>query len=99
MIDDREVERIAQLARLRLEPGEVESMRLAMSVCLDHFAELFDVAASPFLRAVDREARGTRPDAPGDDPLLRPLSANAPDWRDDLFVVPRLPALGREAED
>lgn len=95
MIDAREIERIARLARLRLSPEEVESVGAAMGVCLEHFAELGDVDSSPLVSASEPADSGARADEPGDDPLLIPLSTNAPDWRDDLFVVPRLPALGR----
>lgn len=99
MIDAREVERVARLARLRLSEAEVQSLRSVIGACLEHFAELSDVDASPSVPATDGGAGAGRPDEPGDDPLIRPLSANAPDWREDLFVVPRLPALRSEAED
>ena len=105
----REIHRIAALARLRLEPGEAERMARDMSSILEHMAVLGEVTAlepSP-ASGVPRteDAAWPRSEDPGGtgsaaeggetmpDPLERPLSHMAPDWRDGFFVVPRLPGV------
>jgi len=97
-VERGEVERIARLARLHLTSEEVESLRAAMDVCVEHFAELEEVDASPLISAGSEDAVGPRSDEVSDDSLEIPLSVNAPDWRDDLFVVPRLPGLNGPSE-
>lgn len=121
-----EVQRIAALARLRLDAVEAERMARDMSSILEHMAAL--AAADTGVEREDDE-RGDEKgddktaDAKGDDetgdeaaaatndplaarrrpmapdPLKRPLEQFAPDWRDDLFVVPRLPAVQGRGDD
>ena len=104
----QEIHRIAALAHLRLEPGEAERMACDMSSILEHMAVLGGVALEPSQasgvpRSGDspwpggEDSPGTGPPAEADetmpDPLERPLSRMAPDWRDGFFVVPRLPGV------
>ncbi len=104
----REVRRIAALARLRLEPEEAERMAPDMSAILTHMAVLGDAdldSAGPSgpqeggeaARCGSGDAGGAN-SVPGKrnaepDPLVRPLSRLAPDWRGGFFVVPRLPGV------
>ena len=104
----QEIHRIAALAHLRLEQGEAERMARDMSSILEHMAVLGGVALEPSPASGVRRtgdsaspgrkvSAGTGPSAEADgtlpDPLERPLSSMAPDWRDGFFVVPRLPGV------
>ena len=104
----QEIHRIAALAHLRLEQGEAERMARDMSSILDHMAVLGGVALEPSpasgvprtgdsARPGREDSAGTGPPTEADetmpDPLERPLSRMAPDWRDGFFVVPRLPGV------
>lgn len=103
-----EIHRIASLARVRLEQAEAKRMARDMSSILEHMAVLGGVALEPApMSGVPQSEGSPRPlgedfDGTGSragegektpDPLERPLSRIAPDWRDGLFVVPRLPGV------
>lgn len=79
-----------------------------MSSILEHMAVLGGLALEPSPASgvpragdsawpVSEDSAGTDPSAEADgmlpDPLDRPLSSMAPDWRDGFFVVPRLPGV------
>ncbi len=83
-------------------------MAREMSSILEHMALLGGVAREPApTSGVPRNessarSRGETSDGTGlpaeegermPDPLKRPLSRIAPDWRDGFFVVPRLPGV------
>ena len=104
----QEIHRIAALARVRLEQGEAKRMAREMSSILEHMALLGEVAREPApATGVPRNERSSRsrggtsdgtgvPAEEGEgmpDPLERPLSRIAPDWREGFFVVPRLPGV------
>jgi aspartyl-tRNA(Asn)/glutamyl-tRNA(Gln) amidotransferase subunit C len=84
-----DVEHVAQLARLRLSPAELEKMRDQLSNILDHFQMLqqIDVSAVPptaqvtDLTNVMREDE-VRPSLPREQAL-----ANAPEQQDGMFRV------------
>jgi aspartyl-tRNA(Asn)/glutamyl-tRNA(Gln) amidotransferase subunit C len=85
-----EVEEIALLARLHLEPDEVERMQSELGAILEYFAALalVDTAGVPALtHAVPFDLR-LRVDLP--EPSLAPAVAlaQAPRREADLFVVP-----------
>ncbi len=92
-IDEEEVRRIAGLARLELDDGEVRRLTGELDDLLgklDRLAELDPGGDGP------EEAGGDlrlRPDAPPAEPLARGPEAFAPDWRDGFFVLPRLEAM------
>lgn len=110
----QEIHRIATLARVRLDKGEAKRMARDMSSILEHMAVLGGVVPEPaptsgvpqgegstraFGEASDGSGRRTGEGATKPDPLERPLECMAPDWRDGLFVVPRLPGVaGAPAE-
>src|ERR1044071_9824786 len=86
----KEVEEIAMLARLALEPDELERMRHELGVILEHFGALaaVDTAGVPAMtHAVPMDLR-IRLDV--SEPSLPPETAlaNAPQRDDDLIVVP-----------
>ncbi|MFQ5689872.1 MAG: aspartyl/glutamyl-tRNA amidotransferase subunit C [Gemmatimonadota bacterium] len=94
-VDPEEVGRIAALARLRLEPSEVERLAREMAVVLERFDQLGENGAAFDGGIADRGlAARTRADEEGSDTLRRPLREFAPDWREGFFVVPRLAAHG-----
>ena len=89
-----EVERIAALARLRIEPEELRRFTAELNGILDHMTELaaLDVAGvEPFTNAAE-VAAPLRRDEPGADPLLADPADIAPAWREGFFTVPRVAA-------
>ena len=94
-----EVRRIAELARLRLEPGEVDELAVQLSSILEHMEALGDAGSAPGGGASagrEQDAFGSaspgslRPDEPGSDPLAAPPGVFAPEFRDGLFTLPRV---------
>jgi aspartyl-tRNA(Asn)/glutamyl-tRNA(Gln) amidotransferase subunit C len=95
-----EVLRVAALARLRLDPAEVELFTAQLSSILDHNSVLGRVrgAAPEAGEPVDWPAP-QRDDSGTPDALARPPAELAPAWEDGFFAVPRLPALDAALED
>ena len=104
----QEIHRIAALARVRLEQGEAKRMARDMSSILEHMAVLGEAALEQApvsgvpqgegsVRSGGEATQGTDHAAEEGgsvpDPLGRPLSRMAPDWRAGFFVVPRLPGV------
>lgn len=95
-VPPEEVRRIAGLARLRLREAEVERLAGEMGRVLAHFEELEEAGpGADEAGAIQERAlvSRTRPDAAGADPLLLAPGDLAPDWREEFFVVPRLPGM------
>ena len=92
-----EVEEIALLARLHLEPGELDSMQAELGAILEHFATIaaVDTTGVPAMtHAVVTDQAALRPDAPGSSlPVAEALRA-APRTDGDLLVVPAIIAGG-----
>jgi len=87
-----EVEHVALLARLRLTEDEKHRMTEDLNVILDHFETLQQLntdGISPTAHAIPMEnvlrEDATRPSLPREE-LLR----EAPEARDEFFVVPRI---------
>lgn len=97
-----EVLQIAELARLRLEPGEVEQFLVQLNDILEHVEELAALDMG-VVGAVEGAAEGAAPrrsEELGPDLLRIPASEFAPEWDDGFFTVPRLAALdASELED
>jgi aspartyl-tRNA(Asn)/glutamyl-tRNA(Gln) amidotransferase subunit C len=98
----KEVEEIAVLARLYLEPEELERMQHELGAILEHFGELAAVDTAkvpPMTHAVPMDLR-MRPD--GVEPSLPAelAVASAPRREGDLLVVPSsiAPAAGTRSE-
>jgi aspartyl-tRNA(Asn)/glutamyl-tRNA(Gln) amidotransferase subunit C len=90
-----EVLQIAELARLRLSPEEVERLAVELSGILAHVEELAALDQEP-VGGVGSIAEGSAPrrsDELGPDLLRLPLPAFALGWEDGFFTVPRLAAL------
>ena len=88
-VSREQVEKVAALARLRLEPAEAEQLAHDLGEILDHVAQLGEL---------DPAAPASAPEAP---PPLRPdriepgltrdeALYNAPAAKDGFFTVPRL---------
>ena len=95
-ITREEILQIATLARLRLSDSESEELSHDLSQILQYV----DTLAS--LQVPEGERLGLGPsDAPEreagqipPDPMARPPTDSAPDFRDGFFVVPSPPSLG-----
>jgi len=97
-ISRAEVERVAHLARLRLDAAEADAMTRQLEAILDYVAQLEAVSTEgvPATSHVIPLATPLRDDTPG--ALLSPEAAvaNAPAPRGSAFTVPRV--LDDEAE-
>jgi len=85
---------VAELARLRLTPEEVERLTAQLNDILGHVAEL----AAADTAGVEPEPATTWPaplrdDAAAPDLLALPPRELAPEWHDGFFTVPRLAAM------
>jgi aspartyl-tRNA(Asn)/glutamyl-tRNA(Gln) amidotransferase subunit C len=87
-----DVERMALLARLRLEPEEVRRLTVELNGILQHMAELSSLDVSrvvAYTSAAEADALPRR-DEPGADLLHGYLIDIAPALREGFFTVPRL---------
>ena len=91
-IDRETVERVARLARLELDPDELDRYGRQLGAILDYVAAIqeLDLAdVEPLARAAE-ESGVFREDVPRPS-LARPEALkNAPERTDDFFVVPRV---------
>ena len=97
-VEREEVERIAQLARLRLGDGELDRFTTQLNGILAHMdqlAELDAEAAEADAQAALEGGTPLRADDVDPDALLRAPADIATDWRHGFFVVPRLAAQDR----
>ena len=95
-ITREEILQIATLARLRLTDAESEDLSHDLSQVLEYVDTLaaLEVPEGERLElgpsdAPEREAGQIAPD-----PMARPPTDSAPDFRDGFFVVPSPPSLG-----
>jgi len=90
-----EVRRLAGLARLSLDPVEVDAMAVQLGHILDRVEGLGDGQDAPDENGVDIPADGhsravpLRFDEPGVEPLSPGAEDIAPAWVDRYFTVPR----------
>lgn len=91
-----DIDRTAELARLRVSEAEAEELRRAFNAILDYVGTLGDLA--PNEPVAGDAGRGRTPErAPGErgpDPLTALPAEYAPEFKDGLFVVPSPPSLG-----
>lgn len=92
----KEVEEIALLARLHLEPAEIDQIQGELGAILEHFAALAQVDTAdvqPMTHAVPMELR-LRPDEA--QPSLPQSEAlrGAPAKNDEVFIVPAIISSG-----
>ncbi len=88
-LSPQEVLHVARLARLRLDPEELERMRSQLSAILDHIAMLqeVDVSGVPPTAQVTNLVTVLRPDEVTEELSREAALANAPDQRDGMFRV------------
>ena len=84
-----EVQKVAALAQLRLEPAELEKMRTQLSNILDEMTKLqeLDVTGVPPTGQVTDLTSVLRPDEVRPSLPRDAVLANAPDQRDGMFRV------------
>jgi aspartyl-tRNA(Asn)/glutamyl-tRNA(Gln) amidotransferase subunit C len=90
-VTPEEVRRVGELARLTLDPAEVEELTAQLNGILGHMEALAaapDGGPSPTDEA--DSAAPLRADEPGPDPLRFPPDQLAPAWEAGFFTVPRL---------
>jgi len=88
----KEVEEIALLARLYLDPSELDRMQGELGAILEHFAALAQVDTTdvqPMTHAVPMDLR-LRPDEPSPPLPVSEALRGAPAKQDDVFVVPAI---------
>lgn len=96
-IDESDVRRIADLARLELDEEEVRGLAGELERILGHFGALDEMdlepAEGPGFPEVPLRLRS---DVPGPDPMAFGPDEIAPDWRRGLFVVPCVASMAPE---
>lgn len=99
-VSREEVMYIARLARLQLTPEEVERFTPQLNRVLDHAAELaeVDVGGVAPVGGVSEWSAPLRADEPHKDALALAPKQLTESFATGFFTVPRLPALGGEAE-
>jgi aspartyl-tRNA(Asn)/glutamyl-tRNA(Gln) amidotransferase subunit C len=88
----KEVEEIAQLARLHLDRSDVETMQGELATILEHFGALASVDTTnvqPMTHAVPMDLR-LRPDEPAPSLPVAQALAGAPAKEGEFFVVPAI---------
>lgn len=97
-IGREEVLHVARLAELDVPAADVEHLVTQIGRIVEYVAQLDQVPASeqaePFLGGPDKVA--LREDTPGSIPLARGPESFAPEFRDGLFLVPRLGSMEGE---
>jgi len=90
-----DLDHIAALAHLRFEEDDAERLTEDLNSILEHVDALREAdaeAAEGLTVGPEVAAQRAAGDLPRDR-LIHPPGSFAPDWREGLFVVPRLPAL------
>lgn len=88
----KEVEEIALLARLYLEPHELDPMQAELGAILEHFGTLAAVDTTdvpPMMHAVPMDLR-LRADEPSPSLPVAEALRGAPAKQDNMFVVPSI---------
>lgn len=94
MIRQSDLDKVAGLARLRLGREEVEHLTQDCQAILEHFEAISEVDTGGARPEGDLDQTAPlRVDRPNGDRLLVRPGEFAPDWREDYFVLPRLPAM------
>jgi aspartyl-tRNA(Asn)/glutamyl-tRNA(Gln) amidotransferase subunit C len=92
MIDREEVQRVAHLARLELQPDEEEQFTTQLGDILEYFEQLSELDTSdvvPTARAID-VSNVTRVDKHQVEGDREAILNCAPDREDDFFKVPQI---------
>jgi aspartyl-tRNA(Asn)/glutamyl-tRNA(Gln) amidotransferase subunit C len=92
MIDREQVRKVANLARLEMEPEEEEQFATQMNSILEYFEQLSELDTqdvAPTTRAID-VSNVTRPDELRPYPDREAILNEAPDPDGDFFKVPKI---------
>lgn len=92
MIDREQVRKVANLARLEMEPEEEEQFATQMNSILEYFEQLSELDTqdvAPTTRAID-VSNVTRPDELRPYPDREAILKEAPDPDGDFFKVPKI---------
>ena len=92
MIDREQVRKVANLARLEMEPEEEEQFASQMNSILEYFEQLSELDTqdvAPTTRAID-VSNVTRPDELRPYPDREAILNEAPDPDGDFFKVPKI---------
>lgn len=92
-LDPIQVERLAVLAGIRLDPDDAERLARELSAVLEEIAALREIELSgnedgDGVWEGDGSSSPSSDGVPGPDPLERDLSALASDWRERFFLMP-----------
>jgi aspartyl-tRNA(Asn)/glutamyl-tRNA(Gln) amidotransferase subunit C len=91
-VDDATVRRIARLARIKIDDGEVKGLKAELNGILTWVEQLGEVdveGVEPMTRVVDMKLRW-RADEVTDGGIADSVTANAPVSADQFFVVPKV---------
>jgi len=91
-VDDTTVRRIARLARIKIEDGDVAGLRSELSGILDWVEQLNEVdtgGVEPMTRVADHKLK-KRKDEVKDGEIADIIVKNAPVTDDNYFVVPKV---------
>jgi len=94
----QEVEEIARLARLHLEPNELEQMQQELGAILEHFGTIASVdtdKVAPLTHAVPMDMT-LRPDEPAPSLPVEDALRSTPKRSGDLIVVPAIISTPRD---
>ena len=91
----QDVERIAQLAALHVDEGQLPQLADQIARIIDYVSQLeaVDVGLDAATWLAKSAPQPLRPDQVRPPDLVRDLTSFAPAFREDLFVVPRLSAM------
>lgn len=91
-VDAETVKRIGRLARIRIEPNEVEAYKGELNAILGFVAQLdeVDVAGVEPMTSVTPMALRRRDDVVTDGNVPEAIVANAPLSEDNFFMVPKV---------
>lgn len=91
-VDDQTVRRIARLARIKIEDGDVAGLRDELSGILDWVEQLNEVdtdGVAPMTRVAAHQLKQRKDEVTTGD-MADVITANAPLSEDDFFVVPKV---------
>jgi len=95
-----EVEAVADLARMNLDPGQLERMRSDLGEILESMKALDDADVAdvkPLFNPAETDANVTRRDEVVESGIAEQFLASAPEREGDFVVVPRF--VGDEEEE
>jgi aspartyl-tRNA(Asn)/glutamyl-tRNA(Gln) amidotransferase subunit C len=97
-ITPADVLQVARLAELEVAPADVTKLAGQLDKIVTYVGQLEALGATAGTPSFQPgpKALTLAPDVVGSVPLERPPAEFAPDFRDGLFVVPRMPALEGE---